>query len=344
MVDFFEFSNEMLCVADSRGYLTRVNHAWTKTLGWSAEELTSRPYVDFVHPDDITATVREAQLLLTGTHETIYFENRYRCKDGSYRWLSWHATIAPGLDQLVAAARDVTTHKLQIEAIRSKQEWLRDLIEIQENEKRLLCQEFHDGLIQYAVGALMSLEGCQRNYSPSEVAAMIDAAIGNLRKGIEDGRRAIRGIRPAVLDDSGLEAAIDDLVDQFAPSGIMVTGECDPEIGQLPKSVQTAIYRVVQEALNNARKHSGTDVVRIDLKKSDGDLHLKVQDFGCGFDVESARKHGFGLRGMIERVRLLGGDCTIESEHDIGTQVSARLPIPTMDASDMTIVPAKPKD
>lgn len=59
MFDFFEFSNEMLCVADNRGYLTRVNQAWTKTLGWSAEELTSRPYIDFVHPEDLAATVRE---------------------------------------------------------------------------------------------------------------------------------------------------------------------------------------------------------------------------------------------------------------------------------------------
>ena len=122
MFDFFEFSNEMLCVADSRGYFTRVNKAWTKTLGWSAEELTSRPYVDFVHPDDVEATIREAQLLLTGTHETISFENRYRCRDGSYRWLSWHATIAPGLDQLVASARDVTTHKLQTEALQEAEE------------------------------------------------------------------------------------------------------------------------------------------------------------------------------------------------------------------------------
>ena len=90
MFEFFEFSNEMLCVADKRGYFTRVNQAWTKTLGWSAEELTSRPYVDFVHPDDLEATLREAQLLLTGTHETISFENRYRCQG----WLLSMAFLA----------------------------------------------------------------------------------------------------------------------------------------------------------------------------------------------------------------------------------------------------------
>ena len=67
MIDFFEFSNEMLCLANQQGYLTRVNAAWTRTLGWSAEELTGRPYLDFVHPDDVAATI-QASLLRNGNH------------------------------------------------------------------------------------------------------------------------------------------------------------------------------------------------------------------------------------------------------------------------------------
>jgi len=108
-----------------------------------------------------------------------------------------------------------------------------------------------------------------------------------------------------------------------------VTSKCDPEIGRLPQSTQTTVYRVVQEALNNAKKYSGTDVVRIELKKINGDLHLEVRDFGCGFDVESARKKGFGLTGMTERVRLLGGECQIQSELDAGTRISVRVPLST---------------
>jgi signal transduction histidine kinase len=130
-----------------------------------------------------------------------------------------------------------------------------------------------------------------------------------------------------VLDDSGIDAAIEDLIGQFSTSGIMVTSKCDPEIGRLSDSLQTTIYRVVQEALNNARHHSGTDVVRIEVKKANGDLHLDIQDFGCGFDVPSARKQGFGLLGMTERVRLLGGECLIQSEQDAGTRISVQLPI-----------------
>jgi signal transduction histidine kinase len=204
---------------------------------------------------------------------------------------------------------------------------LRDLIQAQENKNRLLCNEVHDGLIQYAVGSLMSLEGFRRNRPETEDLSAVDMAIDNLRRGVDDGRRAIRGIRPAVLDSESLEAAINDLAEQFANSGIAVTSVCDPQIGRLPDVIQTAVYRVVQEALNNAQKHSGADAIEIDLNQANGDLHLQVRDSGRGFDVSSAHKSGFGLVGMTERVRLLGGECHIESQPNAGTRISVRLPI-----------------
>ena len=134
---------------------------------------------------------------------------------------------------------------------------------------------------------------------------------------------------PPVLDDSGLEAAMEDLIGQFETSGIHVTCKCSQQIGRLPETIETTVYRVVQEALNNATKYSGTDVVRIELKKTNDELLLEIRDFGCGFEVPAARRKGFGLLGMTERVRLLGGECLIESELDVGTTISVRLPIPT---------------
>lgn len=452
MFDFFEFSNEMLCVADSRGYFNRVNAAWTKTLGWSAEELLRRPYVEFVHPDDVQATVREAQLLLSGSHETVSFENRYRSKDGSYRWLAWNSKLEPSSKQLVAAARDVTEQKRQAAALRESEErfeafmnntpalaWAKDehgrlvylnkayedrfdvrladwqgktefdlwpqevaqqfrenglkvlasgvpiagteglqapdvphafwmtvrfpyqdsdgaryvggiaidiselkqaeaelkaerellcnLIEVQEGEKQFLCHEFHDGLIQYAIGALMLLESYRSKHLAVESSPMIDDAIVSLRRGIEDGRRVIRGVRPAVLDEGLLQAALYELVHQFSAPGFSVTYACAPDVGPLPQKVTTNIYRVVQEALNNARKHSGSDRVTIDVHQEAGELHVEIRDFGHGFEVDPARQRGFGLRGMSERVQLLGGELRIQSEPDAGTRIAVRLPI-----------------
>jgi PAS domain S-box-containing protein len=457
MLDFFEFSNELLAVTDSRGYAIRLNSAWTETLGWPIEELLGRPYTEFTHPDDAPAAMREAELLLSGQHETVAFEVRFRAKDGSYRWLAWYAKLDPDTKQLVGAARDITEQKLKAAALQeleerfaafmdhssaiawakdeqgrfvyfnktyhdrfplargdwlgktdyevwppeiarqyrdndrkvmasgvpilvteesrmdgstptywmvakfpyrdrdgnryvggigidisdlkrfeaqltSQRQLLRNLIDVQEREKQFLCHEFHDGLIQYAVGSLMLLETCRQHPLPAEVSTLIDESIKNLRRGIEDGRRVIQGIRPAVLDEGSLADAIGELLHQFSSMGLKVECECDPQVGQLPEATLMTAYRVVQEALNNARKHSGSDVVTVGVRKEGKDLHIEIRDFGRGFDVASARQRGFGLRGMSERAQLSGGDCVIRSEPGAGTTILVLLPIPA--ASD----------
>lgn len=288
-------------------------------------------------PESIARTFLESDAEVRRVQAPLNFEEVAPHDDGPHTYRSVKFPVVDEAGEMIAVggiSTDITDLKEAHNDLKAKQDLLGNLIEVQENEKQFLCHEFHDGLIQYAVGSLMLLEGYQRNHSARDDSAIIDKAIDNLRKGVEDGRRVIRGIRPAVLDDSGLEAAIEDLIDQFSTSGVMVTSNCDPAIGRLPESVQTTVYRVIQESLNNARKHSHTDVVRIELKKVDGDLHLEVRDFGCGFDVESARKRGFGLPGMTERVRLLGGECTIESEQNVGSRVIVRCPIPTIDPDD----------
>jgi PAS domain S-box-containing protein len=107
---FFELSLDMLCVAGFDGFFKRLNPSWTRTLGWTTEELLAKPYLDFVHPDDRESTIAEAGNLAHGG-ETIAFENRYRCKDGSYRWLLWNAASVPDLQVIYAAARDITGRK-----------------------------------------------------------------------------------------------------------------------------------------------------------------------------------------------------------------------------------------
>jgi len=102
----FSLSRDMLCIASFDGTFKRVNQAWERVLGWSREELTGRPYLDFVHPEDRVRTTTEASRLATGT-ETVHFENRYQCRDGSYRWLAWSATPAGQRRVIYAVARDI---------------------------------------------------------------------------------------------------------------------------------------------------------------------------------------------------------------------------------------------
>ena len=114
---FFDLSGDLLCTADFNGYFKRLNPAWSKTLGFSEEELLSEPFDEFVHPDDRINTTAEVETLAAGG-ATINFENRYICKDGSYRWLSWSSTSVSERQTIYAVARDVTEIKQATEALR----------------------------------------------------------------------------------------------------------------------------------------------------------------------------------------------------------------------------------
>jgi PAS domain S-box-containing protein len=317
--------------SDPQGRCTFANPRWLQLAGLTLEQALGDGWKSAIHPDDLARITREWQAAVQADREYAG-ETRFLRPGGDVIW-AYFCSIAVkdefGVTQsYIGTVVDITEQKKTYDALKEERELLSDLIEVQEKEKQFLCHEFHDGLIQYAVAALMTLEGLRERLDSGEVSTVVDATIANLRRGVDDGRRAIRGIRPAVLDDSGMAEVLDDLVGQYYGSDILVTCSCDPQIGRLPNTIQTTVYRVVQEALNNARKHSGTDVVRIELKKLDGELRLEIRDFGCGFDPAAARRKGFGLRGMSERVRLLGGECTIRSEPEAGTTVSVRLPIP----------------
>ncbi len=114
---FFNVSLDLLCIANTEGYFLRLNPVWEKVLGYSRGELMSKQFVEFVHPDDVRSTI-EAIAALASQKAVTYFMNRYRCKDGTYRWLEWSA--APIGNLIYAAARDVTAHKLAEEALKER--------------------------------------------------------------------------------------------------------------------------------------------------------------------------------------------------------------------------------
>jgi PAS domain S-box-containing protein len=120
---FFAVSLDLLCVLDFSGYFKRLNPAWEKTLGFTVEELLSKPFIEFVHPDDRERTLQQNTKVRTGG-QALSFENRYLCKDGSCRWLRWNAAPDFGQQVIYSVARDVTERKLADE---EREKLLREL-------------------------------------------------------------------------------------------------------------------------------------------------------------------------------------------------------------------------
>lgn len=288
-------------------------------------------------PKAIADSFLETDRRVLESGESFTFEETLPHEDGPHAYVTVKFPVLDDAGRVIAVggmSTDVAELERTRRALAARERLLRNLIDVQEREKQTLCHEFHDGLIQYAVGSKMMLESLRQAPLTDAMRPLVDSVIDYLAKGIEDGRRVIRGIRPAALDDLGLQAAISDLCDEVRAGGITVECDLDPAIDGLTAPLQTTVYRIVQESLTNVRKHSAAErtLVRITIDK--GALVVVVEDTGRGFaDVgpgalpEADADRGLGLLGMRERVRLAGGTCDIESQPGRGTRVSVVLPV-----------------
>lgn len=316
--------------ADAQGRCTYANGVWCEISGLSLAETLGHSWSQAVHPDDVSMVMARWEESVR-QQEPYVNEVRLRRPDGTERRVLTGA--CPTHDDqgrvtgFVGTVLDVTGLDRARRELGEREQLLRNLIDIQENEKQLLCHEFHDGLIQYAVGSKMLLEGLRERSLPEVCRSSVDAVIECLGKGIEDGRRVIRGIRPAALDDLGLRAALEELADDLRGAAIAVEATFDPRIDELPPALQTTVYRIVQESLNNARKHSGSGRVVVSAIRAGEEVELLVEDFGRGFDPTRTTETGFGLVGIRERVRLAGGLSRVEAGAGMGTRISVSLPL-----------------
>jgi PAS domain S-box-containing protein len=316
--------------ADADGLCVYANATWCALSGLSLDQTLGQFWSQAVHPDDVGTVMAKWAESIAASRPYVDEVRLLHPDGGVCRVLAGGRPIHDdrgGVIGYIATVLDMTGMERANRELARRERLLRNLIDVQENERQLLCHEFHDGLIQYAVGSKMLLESVREGTLGEPSRAVIDSVIDCLGKGIEDGRRVIRGIRPAALDDLGLRAALDDLADELREAGITVAATLDPGIDRIPPPIQTTVYRIVQESLNNVRKHSGSKRVRVSVARGANRVDVGVEDSGRGFD--QAATEGFGLLGIRERVRLMGGECQVESHPGRGTRLEVCLPLET---------------
>ena len=208
-----------------------------------------------------------------------------------------------------------------------EQQRVGDAMRAAEEERRRWARTLHDDTLQ-ALGALHMLLAAARRSSDSErLRAAVDEAVGRIEQQIDGLRGLIRELRPAALDELGPAAAIEGLASQAAErSGIAVSVDVRLPGARHPPGLETALFRIVQEALANAVRHADAGHVEIAVSAVGGVLHIRVRDDGRGFDPWTPTD-GFGLIGMRERVALVRGEFEIASSAG-GTIVTAAFPTP----------------
>jgi signal transduction histidine kinase len=241
------------------------------------------------------------------------------------------ASLALGMARAMASEREradaevVLARQEDLEAAR--RETMRRVVAAQERERRRIARELHDDTGQSLTSVLIGLRLAQDSDDPQQVRATLDELRETVTDAIRDLRALAVELRPTALDDFGLQAALERLVDTFGRrTGLAIELLVSGVEQRLGEQVETGLYRIVQEGLTNVAKHAGAAHVSVILRGHDDALSLVVEDDGRGFD-QSRPGQGLGLVSMRERVELLAGNLRIESSPGQGTTVAVEVPV-----------------
>jgi PAS domain S-box-containing protein len=344
-----DLSNDAAFISDRDNRISYWNRGAERLYGWSQEEvlgLNASALLQTQFPVSFEEVVKalersgrwEGELLQTtryGLRMTV-----------SSRWTSRknaEGKIAGWLE----INSDTTPQKRAEEAARRLSG---RILQLQDEERRKLARELHDSLGQYLAALKINSSGCIKRTSDPKVQAVLTDSLEIIEQCISETRTMSYLLHPPLLDESGLLSAIRWLTEGFGKrSGITVTLTAPAEMPRFSQDIETAIFRILQESLSNAHRHSGTDKVDVELKAATHTILLTVRDYGRGIEEEQSVlvtrnvTGGVGLAGMRERARELGGTLNVQPDKTGGTVVSLEMPI----GGDVYTVPspeASPKN
>lgn len=333
----FEFAPDTILVASHGGVIVRVNAQVEKMFGYAPDELTGRS-IETLIPERFKqqhAQHRSGYLLEPHTRPMgAGLELSGRRKDGSE--FPVDVMLSPMKSNegsiVIAVIRDITRRKHAEEALKDYAERLsvlsRRLMEVQETERRNIARELHDEISQALTGLKLTLEMAARQ-PPQEVGASLEQAHTLVNDLMAHARKMSLDLRPPMLDDLGLLHALLWHIEHYtAQTQIKVDFKYSGiETRRFETEVETAAYRIVQEALTNVARHAHVDEVSARVWTQQNKLMVEIDDAGAGFNAEDEliASGTSGLAGMRERARLLGGRLRVESRPRGGTRLTAEL-------------------
>jgi|GEM_PF-3204754 len=320
--------SESAFLVDADHKVLVANETTARRLGMTVEQLVGISLKDIVAPDVIARRQADVDRVI----ETKQFVQSIDSRDEYI----FDYCIYPVFDEkgevslLAVFAKDITEQQRAAEKIALEQKLLRELFELQERDRTLVSHEIHDGVVQDIVAAkmFMNVLCAQLKSCHCELPGETKKVEERLDHAIAEARRLIRELRPLIVDDEGVIRAIDHLVVQEREfTEMRIEFDHDVALDRLEPMLEGNIYRIVQEAARNARRHSRAKRVKISIVQNNGWITITVSDDGIGFNPESISGDRFGVRGIRERARLFGGNACIDSKPGAGTNILVQLPI-----------------
>jgi PAS domain S-box-containing protein len=323
------------------GRIVTVNDEYARILGRTIDEIRDLDWMSVTHPDDVTRDLPKLAALQSGEIPIMAMEKRYLRPDGTLVWVKMRAVLLPGVGDgsayVLAMAGDITEGKLAIEALEQSNERLKRLsarlLGIRETERRQLARELHDEIGQTLSAVKINLQSIERFPDPAALAPRLADSVRIVERALHQVRSLSLLLHPPLLDDMGLTAALQWLVDESGRrTGVLTELHASISESRFDPTIEIACFRIVQEALNNVEKHAGAQSATVELHVEGGNLQVTVSDDGNGFDVPDARRHAaegqsLGILSMEERATLAGGGIEWESVPGDRTTVRVWFPV-----------------
>jgi PAS domain S-box-containing protein len=331
--ELVENLNDIIYATDDKGLITYISQAVERTIGLSASDIMGQPFTKFLHPEDELFVLHNFQQSAAGISNALEF--RVVDKAGGIRWVRkssrpvFHGDRFMGTRGLVT---DITERK---HAEASRMQLLRRLVTAQEEEQLRLSRELHDQTGQSLAALMLGLKSIEDSDQLRETARNRLRQLQELTNQLaHDVHNLAANLRPTALEDLGLHTALSNYLEEWSDrTKIRADFHCNGLMKErLPRQIETAVYRIVQEALTNVVKHADAQNVSVILEYRGNRVQAIIEDDGIGFDAErmlnaTNEDRRLGLIGMQERVALLEGDLNIESTPDSGTTVIIHIPV-----------------